>query len=283
MQNPPRDRGKKVLLMPRRVVILSIVLVFLGFGWTYWPRVVHQDIRHPAVWLSTPSAVDEAGTEQSLTDVSSAGPLAKPAEAQLTRPSASSRAGQPQRRQVRVSVRPRSIVHPASQKSVAPQSPQEGLSTSIPQVAAVPERAGTGASSLRLGGDTTRDGDLKSPGAGTGTLGERLPARVPILRPPVLLAGLPPEYPSNGYHVVLDRSSLTPLLQVEATEGRVTLRLLVVANGGVDRVEVTVSSGVEILDQAAVTTVGGWRFVPATRDGQPIDAWVVIPIRFVVR
>jgi protein TonB len=83
--------------------------------------------------------------------------------------------------------------------------------------------------------------------------------------------------------VVLNRSSLTPHLQVEATEGRVIVRLLVLANGGVDRVEVSVSSDVEILDQAAATAVRAWRFAPATQDGLPIDAWVVVPIRFVVR
>jgi len=83
--------------------------------------------------------------------------------------------------------------------------------------------------------------------------------------------------------VFLDRSSLSPQLRIEATEGRVTVRLLVGASGGVERVEVSVSSGAETLDQAAIAAVRAWRFAPATRDGEAIDAWVMVPIRFVVR
>jgi TonB family protein len=273
--------------MPRRVVIPSIVLVLLGVGWTFWPRVAHRDVPIPAVWQSTPSAVDEAGTDQALASVSSASTFAEHAGAQLAQDSAVSRTGQPQRRRAHsnAQARLRSIVRQSPQESVGPRGPQGDLSPpSLRQVAAVPEDAGTGASTSGLGADpASTDGDLKPPDTRAGTLGEPTIARVPILRPPVLLAGPPPEYPSNGYQVVLSRSSLTSQLQVEATEGRVILRLLVVANGGVDRVEVTVSSGVETLDQAAATAVRAWRFAPATWDGQPIDAWVAVPIRFVVR
>ena len=50
--------------------------------------------------------------------------------------------------------------------------------------------------------------------------------------------------------------------------------------------EVTVehSSGHEILDEAAVRTVQKrWRFVPATRNGQPIEGWALVPVNFVLQ
>jgi periplasmic protein TonB len=46
---------------------------------------------------------------------------------------------------------------------------------------------------------------------------------------------------------------------------------------------VTGSSRSDALDRAAVDAVRGWRFAPATRDGAPIDAYVTLRIRYVVR
>ncbi len=268
--------------MPRRVIISSIVLVLLSAGWTIWPRQVPREVSTPVVLPSTPSAVDEAGADESPASVSSEGSLTH-TRAQLTQDKTALKP-QPQRARSNVQVQLRTSVRSRPQESATPHSPQEGLTNSLRQVAVVTEDTGTGLAASGLGVElATKDGDLKPLDTGTGTLGESTPARVPILRPPVLLVGPPPEYPSNGYQVVLNRSSLTPRLKVEATEGRVILRLLVLAAGGVDRVEVSVSSDVKILDQAAATAVLAWRFAPATRDGQAIDAWVVVPIRFVVR
>ncbi len=275
--------------MLRRVVIPSIVLVSLGLGWIWWPRVPQRDVPMPAVWRSTPSAADEAGGDYQLSRVSPASDLAERPAEQLAQDSAMSIAGRmPQQRRARSHVQGPlpPIVRPSPQGTVAAQRSQGGFSTeSLRQVASVPEHSEMPVSTAGLDvNSSTEESALRPPDPmGVGTLGEPTLARAPVLRPPVLLAGTPPEYPTNGYQVVLDRSSLTPHLQVEATEGRVILRLLVVANGGVDRVDVTVSSGFEILDQAAAAAVRAWLFAPATRDGQPIDAWVVIPMRFVIR
>jgi protein TonB len=41
------------------------------------------------------------------------------------------------------------------------------------------------------------------------------------------------------------------------------------------------SSGFEILDDSAVATVRDrWKFIPAKRNGEPIEATVTFPIRF---
>jgi len=63
-------------------------------------------------------------------------------------------------------------------------------------------------------------------------------------------------------------------------EGRVTLRAEVLENGSCGRISVAHSSGHEILDQAALQAVKQWRFVPAQRGGEPMAAWVEVPIAF---
>ncbi|PYP22445.1 MAG: hypothetical protein DMD53_02535 [Gemmatimonadetes bacterium] len=105
--------------------------------------------------------------------------------------------------------------------------------------------------------------------------------RAPFLTPPVLLTPVA-GYPAGGYRVVLDRSVLTPQLRVEAAQGRVVLRMLVRSDGSVAQVNVVESSGSQVLDEAAVNAAVKWRFAPASRDGQPVESWAIIPIRFVI-
>lgn len=63
-------------------------------------------------------------------------------------------------------------------------------------------------------------------------------------------------------------------------EGEVLLRVKVLANGHVGQIELKNSSGHKILDQSAIEAVKQWRFIPAMRDGEAIDLWVNIPIKF---
>ena len=63
-------------------------------------------------------------------------------------------------------------------------------------------------------------------------------------------------------------------------EGKVLLRVFVSAAGTPDRVEIERSSGSSRLDAAAQTAVRAWRFVPARQGGQPVPAWVIVPIQF---
>jgi len=79
----------------------------------------------------------------------------------------------------------------------------------------------------------------------------------------------PPRYP---------RAALRSNIQ-----GIVLLRVLVGSNGLPREVEVADSSGHGLLDRAAVDQVlQRWRFDPARQHGQPIDAWVEIPIEFTI-
>jgi TonB family protein len=67
----------------------------------------------------------------------------------------------------------------------------------------------------------------------------------------------------------------------ENQQGTVMLRVLVAADGSVERIEIAQSSGFDALDQAATEVVRTrWRFVPAKRAGATVASWVIVPIRF---
>jgi len=64
-------------------------------------------------------------------------------------------------------------------------------------------------------------------------------------------------------------------------EGVVLLEVLVAPDGRAADVRMIRSSGFAPLDESAVTTVRDrWRFVPARRDGLPVESRVTVPIRF---
>ena len=77
----------------------------------------------------------------------------------------------------------------------------------------------------------------------------------------------PPNYPASARR--------------RAQQGTVTVRVLVGADGSVERAEVSDSSGFDSLDDAALETVRSrWRFVPARHGGIAVESWVLVPIRF---
>jgi protein TonB len=63
-------------------------------------------------------------------------------------------------------------------------------------------------------------------------------------------------------------------------QGTVLLRVLVDANGGVQRIEIERSSGHTQLDVAAREAVQRAHFKPVLRDGKAIPAWGIVPIEF---
>lgn len=63
-------------------------------------------------------------------------------------------------------------------------------------------------------------------------------------------------------------------------QGTVTLRVLVTREGLPASVSVEKTSGSDHLDSAALETVKTWRFMPARRGDQPVEAWVLVPIVF---
>lgn len=63
-------------------------------------------------------------------------------------------------------------------------------------------------------------------------------------------------------------------------QGTVWLRVRVLADGNPAEVQLRQSSGFAWLDQAALSAVRHWRFVPATQEGQAVAAWVQVPLTF---
>jgi protein TonB len=104
-----------------------------------------------------------------------------------------------------------------------------------------------------------------------------------VLTPPRVIAMPGMVYPGDAFRLTVRRQDLGAAAVVQGSEGVVGVRALILSTGEVRTVDVTDSSGSDALDRAAVDAVRGWRFAPAARDGAPIDAYVTLRIRYVVR
>lgn len=129
---------------------------------------------------------------------------------------------------------------------------------------AADERAASGGRRSSAAPDTQSEGGQKS---GTGSMaGGRVAgegggnsAATPIFKPK-------PDYP--------------PAARRRQLEGRVVLRVEVLADGECGQVEILQSSGHDILDQAAVETVKTWHFRPGRKDGVAVKSWLKQPFDF---
>jgi len=120
---------------------------------------------------------------------------------------------------------------------------------------------------------------------------ERPAPNVPAAAPPqpVMAAATPapapakvePPYSSADY-LNNPKPAYPALSRRLGEQGRVELRVYIAADGTPQRADVVKSSGFDRLDQAAVTTVLKWRFVPGKRGGVAEPAWANVPIDFVL-
>src|SRR5438552_301176 len=89
---------------------------------------------------------------------------------------------------------------------------------------------------------------------------------------------------SGGARVAYGTNPLPPYPLVArrlGKEGVVILAVVVAPDGRAADVRVRRSSGFAPLDDSAVSTVRErWRFIPASRDGAPLESRVTVPIRF---
>ena len=76
------------------------------------------------------------------------------------------------------------------------------------------------------------------------------------------------------------RPRYPPSARRNRVQGRVLLAVVVTTSGRAGSVRIRRSSGYQLLDQAALKTVKRWRFRPATRNGKPVSARVIVPITF---
>ena len=62
--------------------------------------------------------------------------------------------------------------------------------------------------------------------------------------------------------------------------GQTLLRVFITPQGGVDTVRVEKPSGEAAFDTAAVRGARELRFAPATRGGEPVGVWRLLPVHF---
>jgi protein TonB len=130
-----------------------------------------------------------------------------------------------------------------------------------------------------------------APNAPTGVITPQAP--LPPITAPVAVAPPAPPAPSAPPKVELPSSDAEYLQNPKPVysamsrrlgeQGKVTLRVLVGADGKVEKVEINKSSGFDRLDQSAMNAVlQQWRFVPGKRGGVPEAMWHFVPINFVL-
>ena len=66
-------------------------------------------------------------------------------------------------------------------------------------------------------------------------------------------------------------------------QGKVVLNVEVLASGLPGQVKLHQSSGHDVLDNAAMQAVRGWRFVAARQGGQMVTKWFLVPIPFILK
>lgn len=108
----------------------------------------------------------------------------------------------------------------------------------------------------------------------------------PALRP-AAVANPPPATPApvvaaryNAAYLNNPEPKYPPMSRRLGEEGKVLLRVRVTADGLAATVDLEKSSNFERLDEAAKQAVARWRFVPAKRGEEAIEATVVVPIVF---
>jgi protein TonB len=70
------------------------------------------------------------------------------------------------------------------------------------------------------------------------------------------------------------------MLLRRGVEGEVLVRAQVQDDGHCSQVLLKESSGYRLFDEAALSAVRDWRFIPARKGTQTVVAWVDVPIAF---
>jgi len=113
-----------------------------------------------------------------------------------------------------------------------------------------------------------------APGATTGT--------APVAATPPVFARV--EQPSSDADYLQNTKPPYPALSKRLGEqGKVVVRVLIGVDGNAQKAEIKQSSGFDRLDQAALSTVLRWRYVPGKRAGVPEAMWFNVPINFVLK
>ncbi len=88
---------------------------------------------------------------------------------------------------------------------------------------------------------------------------------------------------SNAQYLKNPRPSYPPISLRLREQGTVLVDVLVSEQGFASEAKVKTSSGFFRLDNAAVSTVLTWRFVPGKRAGVAQSMWFIVPITFSIQ
>lgn len=105
---------------------------------------------------------------------------------------------------------------------------------------------------------------------------------VPVPATPAV-ASVPPVVTSARFRRPPTPPDYPMVARERGMTGAALIRALVGAGGETKEVRLHRSSGHEVLDSAALAAVRRWSFEPSTRDGQRIESWIEVPIRFQLR
>ncbi len=104
------------------------------------------------------------------------------------------------------------------------------------------------------------------------------PAPAPVAPPAPRM-----ELPSGDAAYLQNPKPVYPAVSRRLNEkGKVIVRVLIGVDGTAQKAELYQSSGFQRLDDAAISTVTKWRYVPGKRDGVPEAMWFNVPIDFVL-
>ena len=126
-----------------------------------------------------------------------------------------------------------------------------------------------------------------SPNAPTGVTTPQ-PALAPIAAPVAAAPAAPPAAPSvqlpssDADYLQNPKPPYPPISRRLNEQGKTTVRVLIGLDGQPQRAEIGKSSGFDRLDQAALTTVMRWRYVPGKRGGVAEAMWFNVPINWVL-
>jgi protein TonB len=174
-----------------------------------------------------------------------------------------------------VAVREAAAIPPPKPKVAQPRPvPKPVLAQPLPRIAGAPA---VPLSETLASTDTPRRDEGSDPGLiarappapVSGPVALTRPADSPATPPSFDAAYLrnpPPRYPASARR--------------KGEEGTVLLRVLVDVTGNPLRVELDRGSGHSTLDGAGIEAVKRWKFVPARRGAQPVEAWVRVPLTF---
>jgi len=82
-------------------------------------------------------------------------------------------------------------------------------------------------------------------------------------------------------HLPTNQSPRYPLAGIASrAQGRVLVRAEIRPDGTIGKRWIKQSSGLQVLDLAALETVNGWRFYPAQRHGLAVAVWIDVPIEY---